>query len=52
MRQIVVRSAAESDAERLAELMTELGCPADAGTMRARLDCWLHDPGGPGLGRG
>jgi GNAT superfamily N-acetyltransferase len=44
MPQIVVRPAAGSDAERLAELMTQLGYPADAVTMRARLDYWHQDP--------
>ena len=40
---VTIRSAALSDAPRIAELLTELGYPADADTVRKRLTYWLPD---------
>jgi N-acetylglutamate synthase-like GNAT family acetyltransferase len=40
---VTIRSAELTDAPRIAELLTELGYPADAGTVRQRLTYWLRD---------
>jgi GNAT superfamily N-acetyltransferase len=38
-----IRSAELTDAQRIAELLTALGYPADADTVRERLTYWLPD---------
>jgi GNAT superfamily N-acetyltransferase len=40
---VAIRSAELTDAARIAELLTELGYPADADTVRDRLTYWLPD---------
>jgi GNAT superfamily N-acetyltransferase len=40
---VAIRSAALTDAPRIAELLTELGYPADADAVRERLTYWLPD---------
>jgi N-acetylglutamate synthase-like GNAT family acetyltransferase len=40
---IMIREAALTDAPRIAELLTELGYPADAEAVRERLTYWLPD---------
>jgi GNAT superfamily N-acetyltransferase len=40
---VTIRSAELTDAPRIAELLTELGYPANANTVRERLMYWLPD---------
>jgi len=40
---VTIRSAELADAPRIAELLTELGYPVDAGAVRERLAYWLPD---------
>jgi GNAT superfamily N-acetyltransferase len=41
---ILVRQATGEDAERLAELLGQLGYPTDATDVAARLDYWVDEP--------
>ncbi len=43
-RSITIRAAAEPDAGRIADLMTQLGYPATAQDLSQRLGYWLPDP--------
>jgi GNAT superfamily N-acetyltransferase len=43
---IDVRPVRPSDASEVAELLTQLGYPADSDQVRGRLDRWLHDQHG------
>ncbi len=42
--QITIRPAEDPDASRLAELLTQLGYPVTAGTVRQRMAYWRPDP--------
>lgn len=40
---VAIREASQADAPRLADLLTQLGYPVDAPTVRERLAYWLPD---------